>query len=116
MNLLRIATRVASTLYRLSGITYKSAPEYKSIEDFVQYMIDDERDTYTAEDLQALSYRLKRSTQKIVKELNGWGLKLEGREPEARPRGFQSPDHDRWYGPGSMPTHGGSGFDPSFGE
>jgi len=107
MNFLQIAARVA--LIRLS-ITYKSAPEYASIEDFVQYLIDDERDTYTADDLQALNYRLKRPVAEIRKELAGYGLKLAPRGIENKGRGYNSNDLDRWTGPGSSPTHGGSGF------
>lgn len=93
---------------RTAGITYKSAPEYKSVEDFVQYLMDDERSEFSHEDLQALNYRTRQPVQKIRKELESYGLRLQERSPEKKPRGFQSPDHDRWYGPGSSPTHGGS--------
>jgi len=92
-----------------AGITFKSAPEYKSIEDFVQYMMDDERDEYDHEDLKALNYRLRKPLHEIKSELESYGLKLKKREPEKKGRGFQSPDHDRWFGPGSDPTHGGGG-------
>jgi len=92
-----------------AGVTFKSAPEYKSVEDFVDYKMDDEDDEFDHEDLAALSYRLKSSPGKVRKQLEGYGLKLKKREPEKKGRGFQSPDHDRWYGPGSAPTHGGGG-------
>jgi hypothetical protein len=107
MNLIKIATKIAAT-------TYKSWPEYASIEDFVQFLIDDERDQFTHEDLQALNYRLRRPVKDIKEELQGWGFTLQLREPEKKVRGIQTPSHDRWFGPGSMPTHGGSGFGPEF--
>ncbi len=99
---------------KIAGITYKSAPEYKSLEDFIQYLIDDERNTYDFEDLQALNYRLKRPTKEIKKELEEYGLKLKPRDVEVRTRGFNTSDLDRFYGPGSESTSGGSGFGPSF--
>lgn len=107
---------VLSDLNRiLAGITYKSAPEYASIEDFVQYLIDDERETYTAEDLQALNYRLKRPIRELREaiELEAMNhnrlIELEKRGPEKKSRGFTTNDMDRFYGPGSMPSYGGSG-------
>lgn len=93
----------------VSAVTFKSAPEYASIEDFVQYMMDDDRSEYDHEDLKALNYRLRKPLHEIKSELESYGLKLKHRESEKKGRGFQSPDHDRWFGPGSDPTHGGGG-------
>jgi len=123
MNLLRIAARVSiKTAQQCEeeakhqpesvavNITYKSAPEYKSIEDFAQFLIDDERTEFTHEDLAALNYRLRKQVAEIKKELEAYGFKLAEREKESKARGFKTSDHDRWYGPGSDKTHGGSGF------
>jgi len=106
LNILFNALRQATV-----AITYKSAPEYKSIEDFVQYMIDDERTEFTNEDLAALNYRTRTPVAQIRKALEAYGLKLSIRDPEKRTRGYTTSDHDRWFGPGSEATHGGSGFD-----
>lgn len=92
-----------------ANVTYESAPEYESIESFVEYKMDDEEDEFDHEDLVALAYQIKSSPGKIRKELEDFGLSLKERAKEKKPRGFQSPNHDRWYGPGSSPTHGGSG-------
>jgi hypothetical protein len=92
-----------------AGVTFKSAPEYESVEAFVEYKMDDEDEEYDHEDLAALNYRLNRPIKEIRSELESFGLKLKGRAAEKKSRGFQSPDHDRWYGPGSDPTHGGGG-------
>src|SRR5271157_4772815 len=94
---------------RIAGITYKSAPEYRSIEDFVQYLMDDERTEFSHEDLAALNYRLRKPVGEIKKALESYGFNLSVRPVEKKPRGFSSPDNDRWFGPGSEPTHGGSG-------
>jgi len=85
----------------LAAVTYKSAPEYKSIEDFIQYKMDDEEYTFDHEDLMALNYRLQRPVREIRSELETFGLELEKRKLEEKSRGFTSPDHDRWFGPGS---------------
>jgi hypothetical protein len=92
-------------------VTFKSAPEYRDIEAFVEYCLDDERETFTAEDLQALSYRLRRSIPKVRAELESYGLTLQARAPARYVRGFTTSSHDRHYGPGAMRTHGGSGAD-----
>ena len=86
-------------------------PEYTSLEDFVQFLLDDERDTYTHEDLAALNFRTRMPINSIRKELEGYGFKLAVRAPVKQVRGFTSSSHDRWYGKGSLPTHGGAGID-----
>jgi hypothetical protein len=91
-------------------------PEYTSIEDFVQFMLDDERDTYTHEDIAALNFRTRMPINSIRKELDGYGFKLASRAPVKQVRGFTSNSHDRWFGKGSMPTHGGAGIDPQTGR
>ena len=93
------------------GITFKSAPEYKSIDAFVQFCYEDERSEYTHEDLHALGYRLRMRIQCIRHELAKWGLVLANREVPKHVRGFTTSSNDRWFGPGSSKTYGGSGFD-----
>lgn len=83
--------------------------EYKSIESFIQYMIDDDRCEFNHEELQLLSFNLKLSTSKIRRELESYGLKIAKRYHENNARGINSPNHDRWYGKGSSATYGGSG-------
>lgn len=78
-----------------ANVTYESAPEYESIESFVEYKMDDEDNEFDHEDLVALAYRIKSSPGKIRKELEDFGLFLKERPKEKKPRGFQSPNHDR---------------------
>jgi len=91
-------------------------PEYASLETFVQYLLDDERDSYTHEDLTALNFRTRMPVAAIRKELEGYGITLANRPNEKKVRGFSSNSNDRWFGPGSMPTHGGAGIDPQTGR
>jgi hypothetical protein len=88
-----------------------TAPEYESIESFVQYVMDEEQDQFTHEDLGELAYGLQRSRNKVRADLESYGLKLAPRAFEKRTRGFTTSSNDRWFGPGSSPMHGGSGWE-----
>ncbi len=87
------------------------APEHESLTDFVEYLFDDDRTTFTHHDLGELAWALQKSRNVIRKELESYGLTLTVREPEKRVRGFTANPHDRWYGPGSSKSHGGSGHE-----
>jgi uncharacterized Zn finger protein (UPF0148 family) len=91
-------------------------PEYASIETFVQFLLDEERDMYTHEELTALNFRTRTPVNMIRKELESYGLTLANRPNEKKVRGFSSNSNDRWFGPGSMATHGGAGIDPTTGR
>lgn len=87
-------------------------PEFSSIESFIQMKIDDDDHSFDHNDLQELSFYLRRANLHGIRvELESHGLTLQRREHDKRVRGFTTSSHDRWYGPGSCPTHGGSGFD-----
>jgi hypothetical protein len=85
------------------------APEYSSVESFVEYMISAELDIFNHLDLLELGRNLRTSPSKLRKVLEGYGLKLAVREPPKQVRGFKTSSHDRWFGPGSCKTHGGAG-------
>jgi len=92
------------------AITFRSAPEFRSVEAFAEFCFDDDRSAFTHEDLAALNYRLRTPVAAIRAALEAYGLTLAVRDPARRVRGFTTSSHDRWFGPGSCPTHGGSGF------
>jgi hypothetical protein len=79
------------------------------VEAFVEYLVAEERQVFTHEDLHALGFRLQRRVGDIRQELAGWGLTLAERIPPKRVRGFTTSSNDRWFGPGSEPVHGGGG-------
>lgn len=89
-------------------VNYDS-PEHSSVEDFVQFCMDDDRSTFSHEDLGELAYWLERSRCAVRAELESYGLTLERRPSDSRVRGFTTSSNDRWFGPGSSRTHGGSG-------
>jgi len=85
--------------------------EFASVEDFVEFLWDDDRTEFDWRHLNCLASRTGKSNRALRQELEGWGLKLAERKRPNKTRGFQTSSHDRWYGPGSSPTHGGSGWE-----
>ena len=67
-------------------------PEYQSIQNYVEYLMQDGNDCYTAEDLEKLSLNMRTSSLKIIRE-----CKIN--------RGYRSVEN-KWA---SCPSHGGSG-------
>jgi hypothetical protein len=82
-----------------------------AIEEFATDLVDDERASFTFEEADGLAETLKCTTAKVIRDLRAYGLTYQGRPNEKRVRGFSSNPHDRWYGPGSSRTHGGSGWE-----
>ncbi len=89
-------------------MSIESAPEFESVEAFVEFCIDDEQETFSSEDLQSLNFRLHKPVREIRRELESYGLQLARREPSRRVRGFTANPHDRWS---AFPSHGGSGWE-----
>jgi hypothetical protein len=88
--------------HRLASIP-EDAPEYDSVEDFVQFLMDDDQGEFTHEDLTILNARTKQPVAKIRKELEGYGLKMRIREKEKKVRGITDNPH------GTSPFSGMSG-------
>lgn len=53
--------------------------EYKSLEDFTQYMQDDEKKEFTHKDLTSLNFTLRKPIAEIRKQLESKGFKLQTR-------------------------------------
>lgn len=86
-------------------------PEHESVEAFAEYLVDEERTSFTYMEADIIAKGLKVATYVVIDGLKGYGFSYEGRAEEKRVRGFTSNSHDRWYGPGSMKSHGGSGHE-----
>lgn len=86
--------------------TLAREPEYKSVEDFVDYCLDDERKDFNHVELRALALNTKTSGNKVRAELESYGLSLVERSVVKQTRGFTTNQHDRWQVSGN---HGGSG-------
>jgi hypothetical protein len=86
-------------------------PEYESVETFAEFLMADDRTSFTLADVVTLATNTQTSDPKVIDELKSYGFTMVKREPPKVVRGFQSNSHDRWYGKGSSPSHGGSGWE-----
>lgn len=84
-------------------------PEYASVEAFVQHCMDDDRTTFRPGDAQKVALRTRATVRAVLDELASFGLQVEV-ESNRRVRGFTTSSNDRYFGPGSEPMHGGSGW------
>lgn len=80
--------------------------EFASVEDFVEYLCDDEQTTFNHEHLACLEFRLNKAVWLIRKDLEAYGLKLAKRGIERNVRTFGTNPNDRWQ---ACPSHGGGG-------
>lgn len=92
-------------------MTHETAPEFESVETFVEFLMDEDRDSFTHVELGELAFGLQRSRCKVRADLESYGLKLVERAPERRVRGFTTSSNDRWFGPGASKSYGGSGWE-----
>jgi hypothetical protein len=79
----------------------QKSPEFASVDAFATYLYDDDRETYTVDELARLAFFTRRSNLSLIDELSGYCLRLAPREPVRRVRGFTTSSNDRWFGPGS---------------
>lgn len=85
--------------------------DYKSVENFAEAAIEDDDLNFDWRHLAALAWNLRRDRAEIRKELISYGLRFVPKPQGRRIRTIGDNPHDRWYGPGSSPTHGGSGWE-----
>lgn len=83
-------------------------PEYESFDTFIAFMHEEERTTYTAEELQEMCFVCRLTTKALRAKLSVLGFEVERRRHEKQVRGFTSNPNTRWQ---DCPSHGGSGGD-----
>jgi len=86
-------------------------PELQSVESFVEYLMAEDMTTFSGEELQHLNFNLQVPCHAIRAELESYGLTIAARPKVRRIRGVRTSSHDRWFGLGSSPCHGGSGHE-----
>jgi hypothetical protein len=88
------------------------SPELASVEAFVDYLLADDRTEATYEEADELAAALGQSVPTLViRKLVAAGVTVGARPMARRVRGFQTSSNDRYFGPGSSPSHGGSGWE-----
>jgi hypothetical protein len=87
-------------------------PELADVESYVSYLLDDDRTSFSYAEACQLADALGVHESAVIGEMKAYGLTYLGR-PAAprRVRGVNTSSNDRWFGPGSSPSHGGSGWE-----
>lgn len=89
------------------GLLDPNDAEYTSTDVFAEHLADDDRETYTCQELQCLWSRAGGlRLQEIRAALSEYGLTLAGRPRERSFRGFSANSHNRYEG---NPMCGGGG-------
>jgi len=86
-------------------------PEHESVEAFVEYLLSEDRSSFSFEEADKVACGLKVATYVVINGLKGLGLTYDGRKTDKKVRGFTTNSHDRWFGPGASKSHGGSGHE-----
>lgn len=81
------------------GLNSPEDPEFQSVEAFTDWLSDDDRETYTRQELACLNYHLKMRIQVIKESLEEWGLTLEQRRAPKTGRGYNAWDGNRFSSP-----------------
>jgi hypothetical protein len=82
-------------------------PEFDTVDSFVQFLLDDGRETFMPGEAQKVAVSMGRSIPEVIEELKSWGFTV-GTKPRQNVRGFTSPFHgsNRFAG-----NCGGSGWE-----
>lgn len=81
----------------------------KAVETLVEETLADELTTVPFQECESLSMTVGIHVGSIVAMVKEYGLAVGPRSLPRVVRGFKSNSHDRWYGPGSSKTYGGTG-------
>ena len=78
---------------------------------FANDKLDDDEISFSFKEAEALAEEAEIHVSTVILKLKALGLDYTGRETPKKVRGFQTSSNDRWFGPGSCPTAGGSGWE-----
>ncbi len=95
-------------------------PEFASVDALAEELADDERDSFTAAELDALCQVARLSNvRETIRALEAYGFRYEGRPVVREVRGFKAKNHDRfsakngWAGGTCYNVDGIQGFAPA---
>ena len=74
-------------------------PEFESVDEFADWMADDERAEYDHHELSCLNHRTGLRLQVIREALEEYGMTLKTRRVERAIRGYNAWDNNRWSSP-----------------
>ena len=90
-------------------------PEHASVEAFGEFLLAEERTSFSFNEADRIARGLRVATYVVINGLKSYGFTYEGRASEKRVRGYRTSSLDRFYGPGSAKSHGGSGHEQIMG-
>ena len=83
-----------------------------AIVEFSNDKIDDDTLEFTFAEAEALAFELGYSiATPVIRALKAIGMEMVERRPERRVRTISCSSNDRFFGPGSIKSHGGSGWE-----
>lgn len=91
-----------------SGMDWED-PEYASVADLAEYLMDCEREEFTAEEMQAVASRTRTRYQLVKAELESLGFRLARKTVDRQVRTFGDNPHNRWTTPEARMMSGGGG-------
>jgi hypothetical protein len=86
-------------------------PELENVEAFAEFLMAEDRVSFSFVEADSIAQGLKVATYMVINGLKSYGFGYEGRASEKRVRGYTTSSHDRYWGPGAMKSHGGSGHE-----
>lgn len=91
----------------MSNTAESNGPEYRNALAFVEYLIDDERTTFTIAEVQRVAANTRQTHKELIAEIAGWGFAFTAPAAPKAVRGFTANNHNRFEG---NPGSGGSGW------
>lgn len=89
--------------------------EFQSVERFVEFLIEEDRDTFTTAELVSLAKVTGIFNTQLRIQLEGFGLRLVPIQGERKFRTFGDNPHDRWTNSEARRMNGGGGGDSIMG-
>jgi hypothetical protein len=84
----------------------------EAVTEFANDKLDDDSLSFTFAEAEALAFELGYSiATPVIRALKAVGLEMVERVPPKRVRTISCSSNDRWFGPGSIKSHGGSGWE-----
>lgn len=86
--------------------------KWTSVEEFGEFLLGEDRTSFTFAEACEVASAIGHSVPTIViRALKAYGFTAEARPIERRVRTISTSSHDRYFGPGSSRTYGGSGWE-----
>jgi hypothetical protein len=88
------------------------SPELQSIEAFGEFLLAEDRTSFTFDEACLVAEALGLSIPTpVIRGLKDYGFMMIERPVAKHVRGFLTSSHDRYFGPGASQSHGGSGWE-----